>query len=253
MRFSDVSRRGRVFLVSMVLALSAGCASNDPRDPLEPMNRVIYGFNDLLDKIIIKPVSQGYQAITPDPLDKGVTNFFNNLDDVSSILNNTLQFKLGRAASDVGRVVINSTVGILGLFDVATDLGMERTDEDFGQTLGAWGVGPGPYLVLPVLGPSNPRDTVGLVVDWFTDPVTYVDPTNLRYGLIVLRGIDKRADLLSASRVMEEAALDEYEFMRDTYLQKRRNDVYDGNPPMSEEAEALEEDVFKESDGDIQY
>ncbi len=226
----------RVFLITTVLVL-AGCASSetrDPRDPVEPFNRAMYEFNDTLDKVLIKPLARGYRAILPAPADKGITNFFSNLDDVGSAINNLLQFKLTRAASDTGRVLVNSTVGVLGFIDVASNMNLEKYGEDFGQTLGAWGVGPGPYIVLPVLGPSDGRDTVGLVVDWYTDPVTYVDPARLRYGLIALRGIDKRADLLGASRVVEEAALDEYEFTRDAYLQKRRSDVYDGNPPGEE-------------------
>jgi phospholipid-binding lipoprotein MlaA len=226
----------KVILVSGVLALT-GCASSearDPRDPIEPFNRTMYKFNDTLDRALIKPLAKGYRAIMPAPVDKGITNFFSNLDDVGSAINNLLQFKLTRAASDTGRVLVNSTVGILGFFDVASNMNLEKYGEDFGQTLGAWGVGPGPYIVLPVLGPSGGRDAVGLVVDWYTDPVTYVDPERAKYGLIALRGIDKRADLLGASRVLEEAALDEYEFVRDAYLQKRRNEVYDGNPPEEE-------------------
>lgn len=228
-----ISGTTRLFLVTMVVAL-AGCATGDardPRDPIEPFNRVVYEFNDTLDRVLIKPVAKGYRAVMPAPVDRGITNFFGNLSDVGSAVNNLLQFKLTRAASDVGRVLVNSTVGVLGFFDVASNMNLEKHNEDFGQTLGAWGVGPGPYIVLPVLGPSDGRDTIGLVVDWYTDPVTYVDPTRLRNGLIVLRGIDKRADLLGASRVVEEAALDKYEFVRDSYLQKRRNAVHDGNPP----------------------
>ncbi len=231
-----ISGFARLFLVTTVVVL-AGCATSDgrdPRDPIEPFNRVVYEFNDTLDRILIKPVAKGYRAIMPSPVDRGVTNFFSNLSDVGSAINNLLQFKLKRAASDVSRVLVNSTVGVLGFFDVASNMNLEKHGEDFGQTLGAWGVGPGPYIVLPVLGPSDGRDTIGLVVDWYTDPVTYVDPTRARNGLIVLRGIDKRADLLGASRVVEEAALDKYEFIRDSYLQKRQNAVHDGNPPDEE-------------------
>jgi phospholipid-binding lipoprotein MlaA len=227
--------RGLVVLLTVLLALS-GCATieddyRDPRDPMESYNRAMHTFNDELDKAIIKPLAEGYRTITPKPVDRGITNFFSNLDDVVSAVNNLLQFKLHRAASDVGRVVVNSTIGILGFFDVATNMDMPRYDEDFGQTLGAWGMGPGPYFVLPILGPSSIRDTFGLVADWYTDPVRYVKGDDWRYGLVGLRGIDMRADLLTASKVLDEAALDPYNFTRDAYLQKRRNDVYDDNPP----------------------
>ena len=198
---------------------------------MESYNRAMHTFNDELDKAIIKPLAEGYRAITPAPVDRSITNFFANLDDVTSAINNVLQFKLHRAASDVGRILVNSTIGILGFFDVASNMNMQRYDEDFGQTLGSWGVGPGPYFVLPILGPSTIRDTFGLVADWYTDPVRYVKGDDWRYGLAALRGIDTRADLLTASKVLEEAALDPYGFTRDAYLQKRRNDVYDDNPP----------------------
>ena len=158
-------------------------------------------------------------------------NFFDNLADVTSAINNVLQFKLQRAASDVGRVVFNNTIGLLGFIDVASNMNLPKYGEDFGQTLGVWGFGPGPYIVLPLLGPSSTRDTVGVVAGWFTDPVRYVRKERIRYGLVALRLIDKRANLLGASRVMDEAALDPYQFMRDAYLQKRRYEVYDGNPP----------------------
>ncbi len=232
-----VQRIRRVAFAAVVTVAVAGCASTsgerDPRDPFEGFNRAMYAFNDGLDRAIIKPLAKGYQAITPEPVDRGVTNFFSNLGDVGSAVNNTLQFKLARASSDVFRVLINSTVGIFGFIDVASHLHLERYGEDFGQTLGYWGVGPGPYLVLPVFGPRNIRDTVGLVVDWKLDPVNYVDPDEWKYGLHVLRAVDKRADLLGASNVLEEAALDEYVFVRDAYLQKRENDINDGNVEMA--------------------
>ena len=218
----------------------AGCATvdpefADPRDPWEGFNRAIYSLNDTLDKAIIKPLAQGYNLIVPTPVNKGVTNFFNNLGDVTSAINNLLQFKMGRAISDIGRVAINTTIGIGGLFDVASNMDLPRYGEDFGQTLGTWGVATGPYLVLPLIGPSSGRGTVGVVVDWFTDPVTYLEDDTLRWSLRGLDLVDTRADLLNASRVVEEAALDPYAFVRDAYLQSRQNEVYDGNPPEEEE------------------
>lgn len=214
-----------------VLAL-AGCATaTDPRDPLEPINRGIYKFNDTVDKAVLKPVAQGYKAVLPSPVRTGVTNFFGNIDDVFTALNNVLQFKFQRATSDFMRVVFNTTFGIAGIFDVATSFGLEKHDEDFGQTLGYWGVGDGPFLMLPFLGPSNVRDTVGLAAYYQLDPVTNLDHVPTRNTLTALRAVDHRARLLDAEKVLDEAALDPYTFLRDAYIQHRRNAVYDGNPP----------------------
>lgn len=210
----------------------AGCAAaTDPRDPIEPVNRGIYKFNDTVDKAVIKPVAQGYKAVLPSPVRTGVTNFFANIDDVFTALNNVLQFKLDKAASDVARVMFNTTFGIAGIFDVATGFGLEKHDEDFGQTLGYWGVGDGPFLMLPLLGPSNVRDTIGLAAYYEIDPVMNLDHVPTRNTLGTLRFIDHRARLLDAEKVLDEAALDPYTFLRDAYIQHRRNDVYDGNPP----------------------
>ncbi len=231
------------FLLLLILFLS-GCATQgyrDPRDPFEDINRITYRFNDVLDKAVVTPVAKGYKWITPAPVDRGVTNFFSNLADVRSSVNNLLQFKVARATSDAARVVYNSTFGLLGFIDVASPMGLEKYGEDFGQTLGYWGLGPGPYIVLPLLGPSNARDAVGLVGDWFLDPVRLIERDRWRYGLVALRLVDKRANLLSASRIMDEAALDPYEFLRDAYLQKRRNDVYDGHPPLEDFDEEFDE------------
>ncbi len=227
-------RMALVLLLGTTLGLG-GCATGvdrDPRDPLEPLNRVTYSFNDFLDRALIKPLAKGYDFIMPAPANQGVTNFFNNIADIRSALNNLLQFKIGRAFSDVGRVAVNTTVGILGLIDVASNLDLPRYDEDFGQTLGVWGFGPGPFLVLPILGPSSGRDSVGLVVDWYTDPLRWIlDDDTWRWRLRGLQLIDTRAGLLNASRVLEQAALDEYAFVRDAFLQRRQSLVYDGNPP----------------------
>ena len=228
--------------VAFVCAVTAlgGCATvgsstPNPRDPLESFNRAMYDFNEGVDRAVVKPLAQGYRAITPIPVDMGVTNFFSNLADVRSAVNNLLQLKVTRAASDVGRVLVNSTVGVAGLFDVATNMNLPRYNEDFGQTLGVWGIGAGPYIVLPFLGPSSGRDAVGLVADWYLDPLTYVDDGGVAWGLKGLRVIDRRADLLAASKVLEQAALDPYAFVREAYLQRRESDVYDGNPPARDE------------------
>lgn len=224
-------------------AALGGCATVEPvqhtdRDPWQGVNRVIYDFNDAFDRAVTKPLAQGYRAITPLPVDMGVTNFFSNLADVRSAINNLLQLKVTRAATDVGRVLVNSTVGVGGLFDVASAANLPRYNEDFGQTLGAWGIGSGPYMVLPFFGPSSVRDTVGFVGDWYADPLTYLDDGGVAWGLKALRVIDRRADLLAASRVLDQAALDPYAFVRDAYLQRRLSDVYDGNPPPPTEDDA---------------
>jgi len=226
----------KVMMVSLSVGGLVGCASlpddyRDPRDPWESYNRAMHQFNSDFDKTIWKPVAQGYHYITPAPVDQGVTNFFNNMRDVTSMFNNLLQFKLSRAVSDAGRIMVNSTVGVLGLVDVASNLDMPSYKEDFGQTLGYWGVGPGPYFVIPVLGPSDLRDGISLVPDWYSQPTAHLKDSDIRWTLAILYGIDTRADLLGASKVLEEAALDPYTFTRDAYLQKRRNDVHDGNPP----------------------
>jgi phospholipid-binding lipoprotein MlaA len=224
-------RLARAAAAMCVLAL-AGCATaTDPRDPLEPLNRGIYKFNDTVDKAVIKPVAQGYKAVLPTPVRTGVTNFFANIDDLLIGVNNVLQFKLHEAASDLARIIFNTTMGIGGIFDVATKFGLEKHNEDFGQTLGYWGVGDGPFLMLPFLGPSNVRDTVGLAATFYVDPVPNLDHVPTRNTLLAVRFIDRRAQLLDAEKILDEAALDPYTFLRDAYIQQRLNAVYDGNPP----------------------
>lgn len=226
-----------------VLALTGGCASvddRDPGDPLEPFNRAMYRFNDSLDRAVIKPLATGYRAIVPTPVNHGVTNFFENLSDLTSAVNNVLQFKLQRAGADAGRVLVNSTLGVGGIFDVATRMNIPKYEEDFGQTLGYWGMSPGPYIVLPVFGPRSGRDTAGLVVDWYTDPVGYLNPWQWESGLKILRLIDTRADALGAVDLMQKASLDPYEFTKESYLQKRQYEVFDGAPPSEAEAPAQE-------------
>lgn len=221
-------------LIFAALLLS-GCAStgtNNPQDPWEGMNRTIYRFNEHFDNYVMKPVAKGYQTITPDWLDLGLSNFFNNLGDVPNALNNLLQAKLLRSLSDLGRISINSTIGLAGFFDVATAIGLPRHNEDFGQTLAVWGVGGGNYLVLPFLGPSNVRDGFGWVADFQSEPYYYLNNSTSYYGLFVVDAIDIRADLLSASRILEQASLDPYTFQRETYLQRRKGLVFDGQPPL---------------------
>jgi phospholipid-binding lipoprotein MlaA len=234
--------------VAFAFALS-GCATNgDPRDPLEPMNRGIYKFNDGVDKAVLKPVAQGYKAVLPSPVRTGVTNFFSNIDDLFVAANNLLQFKLNAAASDVGRIIANTTFGIAGIFDVASGWGMEKHNEDFGQTLGYWGVGDGPFLMLPLLGPSNVRDSAGLLIYYKLDPVVHLHNIPLRNSLIALRFVNRRANLLDAEKVLDEAALDPYTFLRDAYIQQRRNLIYDGSPPRENSADEDEAPVPKKTE-----
>lgn len=221
------------WLVSLLLL--SGCAStsgfNNPQDPFESMNRSIYKFNDALDRAVVKPVAKGYRAVVPTPGRIMVTNFFSNLDDVLVTLNDILQLKLKHAASDFGRVLINTTVGALGLADAATAVGLKKHNEDFGQTLGYWGIGSGPYLMLPILGPSSIRDGIGLYADSFPSMITQTRPIRVRNQAIVIKGISNRSNLLEQEKLLDTAVIDRYSFIRDAYLAHRKNLVYDGNPP----------------------
>jgi len=225
-----LKRLSLVFTILSFMLLS-GCATTggDQRDPIEGLNRAIYNFNDGFDRVLLKPIAKGYQAVMPAPADKGVSNFFGNLEDVVTTINDLLQFKFRESGSDAMRVLVNSTVGLLGLIDVASGIGFEKRDEDFGQTLGYWGVNTGPYLMLPILGPSTLRDVTGTIVDAsFFDPIYYVDHIPTRNTLIATKVVDTRADLLGASTVLEEAALDRYNFLKESYFQQREHDVNDG-------------------------
>jgi len=223
----------RAAALALALLAAAGCSTvaTDPRDPFEGFNRAMYAFNDGLDQVAVKPVSRAYKAVAPEPLRGMVRNFFANIDDVFNGANNMLQGKFLDGWTDWFRVVVNTTFGVLGINDVASDMGLEKHNEDFGQTFAVWGVGDGPYLMLPFFGPYTLRDSGGLIFDWELDPVVRARPIALRNSLIATRFVSKRTDLLDASRVMEEAALDRYTFLRDAYLQRRRSLIYDGNPP----------------------
>ena len=237
---------GKGLLVGVLLAgMLGGCATQGNKDPLEPMNRGIYKFNDTVDKAAIKPVAGAYKAVVPSPVRTGVNNFFNNLGTVVTLINNLLQFKLDKAMTDAGRLAINSTFGIAGLIDVASMDGVEKNNEDFGQTLAYWGWENSTYVVLPLLGPSTLRDTGGLVVDSaFFDPLYYVDDVPTRNSALALKFLDRRSLYLPASDLLDEAALDPYAFMRDAYLQRRNSQVHDGEvAPEQWEDEADEPEV----------
>ncbi|MEJ2309484.1 MAG: VacJ family lipoprotein [Gammaproteobacteria bacterium] len=199
----------------------------DP-DPWETFNRKVYAFNNAVDRDLLKPAVETITTTMPEPVNQGVRNFFGNLEDVGTGINNLLQGKLLHALSDSGRVLVNTTLGLAGLFDVASRMKLEKHQEDFGQTLGVWGFRPGPYLVLPILGPSTVRDRIGYTIDNAVDPVLYIVDDEVRSVLILADMLEERASWMGATDVLEIAALDPYAFQRDAYLQKREYEVRDG-------------------------
>lgn len=203
----------------------AGEELQDPRDPLEGFNRAVFAFNEVADGYVLKPVAKGYQYVTPAPVEQSIGNFFNNIGEIKSLGNDLLQGKPAGAWVDFSRFVINSTVGVLGLFDVATHIGLAREPEDFGQTLAVWGVGSGPYLMLPLLGPSTFRDGFGIAVDSFTSVEGTIDPERARYYMTAVDVIDTRASLLDSEELISG---DRYSFLKDAYLQRRAFLINDG-------------------------
>lgn len=221
----------------IMLALGTGCAtviSPDPRDPLESVNRNIYVFNDAVDKAVFKPAAIVYRDVVPKPVRSGVSNFLGNLEDVWSLVNNSLQLKGQAAARSFGRVTINTLFGLGGVLDVASELRIQRRDADFSQTLGVWGVPDGPYLVLPLRGPSTARDLLAWPVDSQGYLIGQVNDIPVRNALLVLDLLDTRVDLLRAERALDAAALDRYSFIRDIFFQRRRNAFFDGDPPQED-------------------
>lgn len=225
----------KMLVLAGALSLTlSGCATGpaaNPRDPLEPFNRSIFGFNDAVDRVVLKPVATAYRNVTPGPVRTGVGNLFANLEDFWSLANSVLQLKVRAAADTAMRVSVNTFLGLAGWIDLAGEMGIERHKEDFGQTLGYWGVAAGPYVVLPLLGNFTLRDAVALPVDFKGDMVSNLRHTPSRLALKAVNLIDSRAAFLNASALIEGAALDKYTFTRDAYLQARRNAIYDGNPP----------------------
>lgn len=234
-------------LLFITFLLTSGCATLDgppnPDDPLESFNRSMFAFNEGFDKYALKPAAEGYNYIMPDMASKGVSNFFSNLDDIVVFFNQLLQFKIHEAVATSARFVFNTTFGLLGLIDVASDMDLPKYNEDFGQTLAVWGVPSGPYLVLPILGPQTFRDSAGLVVDWtYFDPVLSRQKFKVRLTAITLKFIDIRAGLIKASNVIDETAPDKYAFIRDAWTQRRRFLIYDGHPP----DDFNEDELFKD-------
>jgi len=230
----------RIGLIAVVVLVS-GCAtrppgiSANPADPFEPFNRSVSNFNEQVDNAVIKPVATAYVKVLPSMVRTGVSNFFGNLGEVWNFTNSVLQLNPQRSAETFMRLNVNTFFGLGGLLDIATEVGIDRHNEDFGQTLGRWGVPPGPYVVLPILGPSTLRDTAAFPADRFGDAFRYVPNIEVRNYLTTLRLVDLRSGYLRAGQLLDDAALDKYSFTRDAWLQKRRSDVFDGNPPDVEE------------------
>jgi phospholipid-binding lipoprotein MlaA len=246
--------RGTLPLLGLLaaLALAGGCASQTPKgdgdpDPLEPANRAFYGFNEGLDRALVKPIAEAYEKITPAPARTAVTNFFDNLLYLNVIVNSFLQGKFNQGVSDTGRFLVNSTLGLGGLFDVATGMGLPAHNEDFGQTLAKWGVAQGPYVYLPIKGPNSGRDLPDIASSMLLNPLTYISGGVL-VPIQALRIISLRANLLDETRIRDEAAVDPYSFTREAYLQRRAYLIHDGNPP----SQGYEDIFDEESDADSQ-
>ena len=235
----------------LVAGMLFGCAGTPAKietgataDPIEPANRLFFGFNETLDQLLVKPIAQGYVDITPARVRTAVTNFFDNLSYLNTIVNSFLQGKFVQSFSDVGRFIVNSTFGVGGLFDVATGMGLKQHDEDFGQTLAVWGAGQGAYVYLPIRGPNTVRDLPDQVTGYFLNPLTYVSGTVL-FPIVALSIINRRANLLEATNIRDEAAVDKYTFTREAYIQRREYLIFDGNPPS-----AGYEDIFNDQSDD---
>lgn len=222
-------KRTMLLLVGILLSgqvLADSSASEETQDPWEGFNRKVFVFNDTLDTYALKPVAKGYRAITPDPVEDGVSRMFSNVGEIVNVVNDLLQGKFRQAGNDTGRFLVNTTIGLVGFFDVADDLGMPKNEgEDFGQTLGVWGVGEGPYLVLPLLGPSTLRDGPAKFVDFLVDPISEIDHVPTRNQILGVGVVSGRADLLKAEELISG---DKYSFIRDVYLQRREYLLNDG-------------------------
>ena len=231
-----LSGMGAMLCLAFLTACASGPAAH-PGDPLEPFNRGVYQFNDVVDTAVVKPLATAYQDVVPQLVRRGVRNFFSNLQDAWSGVNNALQYKGEFAISSFTRFGVNTFIGLGGILDVASEMQIERHTKDFGHTLGYWGVAPGPYLVLPLLGPSTLRDTLALPVDAKGNLLSGVEHIPTRNSMTALRLVDVRTSLLGTAALLEAAALDKYTFTRDAHLQRRRSSIYDGSPPEDGEVE----------------
>lgn len=237
----------------VLLGALEGCATmgNDPQDPFEGWNRDVQTFNDNLDDYVMKPVAKGYQWITPSFVDRGVTNFFSNINDIGVTINDLLQFKLSQTGQDGSRFIVNTVAGVAGFVDVAEMIDLPKHNEDFDQTMGVWGVSSGPYLVLPFFGPSSPRGVGGLIGDAAMNPISYVDSGIITGGLFAVNAADLRADNLSTERIATEAAIDRYAFFKSAYFQQREYLIHDGNMPEGSDLLENGEDFNKDNLGPV--
>jgi phospholipid-binding lipoprotein MlaA len=245
----------RYSLLTITILFSSGCATIEgpanPDDPFESFNRSMFAFNESVDKYAFKPAAKGYNFIMPDIASKGVSNFFSNVDDIVVFANQLLQFKIAAAIATSARIVFNTTFGLLGLIDVASEMDLYKHNEDFGQTLAVWGVPSGPYLVLPFIGPLTVRDTAGLAVDWtYFDPIFRRQTLRASIATLTIKYIDIRAGLLKASNILDDTVSDKYSFVRDAYQLRREFLIYDGQPPedFSEEELFKDENLFQDEE-----
>ncbi len=219
----------KIFSIGLSMLFLSACATTgglDERDPWEGFNRGVYTFNETIDSIIFEPIGKVYDVLTPDIIDEGVSNFFGNLGQLAVIANDLLQFKFDQAANDTVRLFLNSTLGLFGFFDIASEGNLHSSGEDFGQTLAHWGMGPGPYIVVPFFGPATVRDATGFAIDrTVLNPIAYVDDDLTRAGLLTLNYVDFKSDILSTTDLISDAALDEYDFVKNAYFEKRANQI----------------------------
>ncbi|MBT7542681.1 MAG: VacJ family lipoprotein [Gammaproteobacteria bacterium] len=229
-------RHLKVFVIGLAAILASGCASvtgssymSDPNDPWQTVNRPVFAINDAFDQGLFKPLAEGYNAITPEPIRNGVTNFFSNLNELDNVINNFFQGKITESATSLGRFVVNSTIGIGGLLDVASNIGLEKSREDLGQTLGVLGTGSGPYVVLPLLGSSSVRDIPGRVLSMYLNPLAWLDDISFRNIMVGINAVDDRSNLLAKEDIAKEISNDKYTLYKDAYLEEREFQVLDGN------------------------
>ncbi|MDD2661809.1 MAG: VacJ family lipoprotein [Methylococcales bacterium] len=237
----------------VLLGALGGCATSakDPQDPFEEWNRGVQTFNDNLDKYAMKPVAKGYQWITPSFVDRGVTNFFSNINDIGVTINDLLQFKIEQTGMDGSRFLVNTVAGLAGFIDVAEMIDLPKHNEDFDQTMGVWGVPAGPYLVLPFFGPSSPRGVGGLIGDAAMNPISYIDSGIITGGLFALNAADLRADNLATEKIATEAAVDRYAFFKSAYFQHREYLIHDGNLPEGHDLLELDKEFNEDNLGPI--